>query len=445
MFQNIISNRLVPGALRGGESYSRRQALIAGSGVAAAGIVAPTLCWADGAETSPESGWWTWRGPNGNNVAASGSTAPTKYSSDRIAWASPVPGRGHSSPIVTQKHIFLTTADTSKETQSVLAYDRRDGKPLWAQVVHRGGLPQENHRKNTEASPTVAFDGQRVIAAFYNSSAIQLTALSPEGEQLWQTSVGRYDPRAYQYGYAASPAIDRDRVIVAADFDGESFLAAHDCRTGENIWKVSRANATSFSSPIVAQVGGRDQILLSGGNMLAGYDPADGKLLWSSPVTTMATCGTVVWDGDLVFASGGYPKSETACVRGDGSGRVVWTNQQKCYEQSLLAHAGYVYAVTDAGIAHCWRATDGETMWRERLGGLYSSSPVLVGDVIHVFNEQAEGFAFRATPDKYENVGGGKVGDEAFATPSVVGDTMYLRVARNQAARRQEYLVALKE
>jgi outer membrane protein assembly factor BamB len=400
----------------------------------------------NGAEDSDatSSEWWTWRGPTRNNHAAAGSSAPTSYVKENIAWASPVPGRGHSSPIVAGGNVYLTTADKAAGIQSVLAYSRRDGKLLWTQVVHRGGIPAENHAKNTEASPSVAFDGQRVIAAFYNSSAVWLSALSPTGKPLWQQAVSHYEPQSYKYGYAASPTLYGDSVIVVGDYDGNSFLAAHDRATGKQIWKTPRKNATSFSSPIVTHIAGKDQLLISGMDAISSYDPKTGQPLWSAKALTMATCGTVVWDGDLVFASGGYPKSETACARADGSGEVLWTNSQKCYEQSMLAVNGFVYAVTDAGVAHCWRATDGELTWRERLGGAFSSSPLLVGDVIHVFNEEGQGFAFKATSTAYQAVGGGKLADDIFATPSVVGDTMYLRIARTQAGKRQEYLVALR-
>lgn len=388
--------------------------------------------------------WWTWRGPLGNNIAPEGCSAPTVYSDERIAWATPVPGRGHASPIIAGGNIYLTTADKSAGTQSVLAYSQRDGRLLWNQTVHQGGLPTENHPKNTEASCSVAFDGERLMCAFYNSSAIWLTAYSPSGKMLWQESIGAYNPQTYKYGYAASPTIYKGNVIVVGDYDGESFLAAHDCATAKVAWKVPRKHVMSFSSPIVAKISGRDQLLLSGGDAITSYDPNNGETLWNTPALTMATCGTLVWEDNLVFGSGGYPKAQTACVVADGSGQVVWSNPQKCYEQSMLLVAGHVYAVTDAGIAHCWRAKDGEMMWRERLGGDYSSSPVLVGDAIHVFNEQGQGFAFKATPERYESLGGGKIADDVFPTPSVVGDTMYLRLGKNRAGVRQEYLVALK-
>ncbi len=424
-------------------SLDRRHFLKAGAALASASL--PLLQTADAQETDAAAGndWATWRGPTGNNHASPGSQGPTQYNANQIRWAAPVPGRGHSSPIIAGDLIYLTTADTAVGTQSVLAYQRQTGRPAWSQVVHRGGLPTENHPKNTEASPSVAFDGERVIAAFYNSSAIWLSALSPAGKPIWQQSIGGYEPRAYKYGYAASPALYQDLVIVVGDFDGQAFLAAHERETGKPVWKVARRGVTSFSSPIVANVCGRDQLLLSGGDAIDSYNPATGEQLWSTPALTMATCGTLVWDGEYVIGSGGYPKSETACVKADGSGEVIWTNGQKCYEQSLLALDGYIYAVTDAGVAHCWRVSDGETMWRERLGGDYSSSPVLAGGNVHVFNEQGQGFVFKATPEKFISVGGGRFGDECFATPSIIGNTMYMRVARTQDGKRQEYLVAL--
>ncbi len=391
-----------------------------------------------------EAAWWTWRGPLGTNIAASAAFAPTSISADHLLWQTRVPGRGHSSPVVTSDAIYLTTADTDHGTQSLLAFSRNDGKPLWSQVVHRGGLPTENHRKNSEASPTAAFDGSRLITLFYNSDAIWLSAYTPQGERLWQRAVGPYKPQKYQFGYGASPAIYQDTAIVVSDYDGDSFMAAISLSSGEPVWRVQRHHYQSYSSPIIAHLQGRDQLMISGGTKIASYDPASGELNWSAPATAMATCGTLVWDDDHVYGSGGYPESETACVRADGSGEVIWTNNQQCYAQSLLTSGGYVYAVTDQGIAYCWRGADGEVMWRQRLGGNYSSSPLLVGDRIYIMNERGEAFTFQATPDQFIELGRGKIGDEGFATPAVVGDTLYLRTAREESNGRQEYLIALR-
>lgn len=428
----------------------RRTALEASAftaATAAFGCLSASTSPAWGSEARHEigpSGWWRWRGPFGNNHAAAGASVPNQVTSENTTQLAAIPGRGHSSPIVTDSSVYLTTADKTQGVQSVVAVSNNGGL-RGVFPIHRGGLPRENHRKNTEASSTLAFDGERLFATFYNGGAIRLTCLTTDGQIQWQKTVGAYNPRQYKYGYAASPLLYRDSVIVVGDFDGPAFLAALDRRSGEVIWKTDRPRATSFSSPIVAHVAGRDQLLISGGKMVASYDPGNGRTLWQAAgATTMATCGTMVWDDQRVFASGGYPKSETVCVAADGTARMVWSNNVKCYEQSMLISDDHVYAVADNGIAYCWRASDGSTMWRERLDGPFSSSPVLVGDTIHVFNESGRGYAFKATPERFQQTGESQVADQIFATPAIVDDTMYLRVANGRAGDRQELLLAVR-
>lgn len=124
-------------------------------------------------------------------------------------------------------------------------------------------------------------------------------------------------------------------MIIASEFDGTSAITALDRETGKQLWKTPRRDNITFSTPVVAHVAGKDQLLISGAEKVASYDPANGKLLWDIAGTTHATCGTMVWDGDIVFASGGYPKAETIAVKADGSGKVLWKNNQKCYEESM--------------------------------------------------------------------------------------------------------------
>lgn len=385
--------------------------------------------------------WLTWRGPHANGVAAAGQSPPTRWTeTENVAWKAAVPGRGHASPTVVGNRVVLATADDQRQTQSVVAFDRRSGQLLWNTTVSRGAFPRKIHRKNTHASGTVVSDGERLFAAFYRNDSIELTALTLDGKQLWQQPVGRFLPRQYEYGYAPSPTIYKGSVIVAADYEGGGHLTAFDRQTGERRWQTPRPKKLSFSSPVVATVAGRDQLLISGCEIVASYDPNTGKPLWSTPGTTMATCGTMIWEDDLVFASGGYPKPETICVRADGSGQVVWKNNQKCYEQSMLVHDGYVYAVNDGGIAYCWRARDGQQMWQSRLSGPISSSPVLAGGNIYIANERGTTYVFRADPRSFELVAQNQLGREAFASPAICDNQIFLRVA---GAGRQEMLYCL--
>ncbi len=390
--------------------------------------------------------WRTWRGPGGNGIAAAGQEPPTTWSeTQNVLWSAPVPGRGHSSPTVVGGKVVLTTADDAAQVQSVLAFDRATGKPLWKTDVHRGGFPPKIHTKNSHASCTVASDGQRLFATFFNREAVHVTALDLDGKRLWQTSAGPLKPRQYQHGYGASPALYKSMVIVAVDSDdtGGGFIAALDGKTGRMKWRTGRPVKSSFSSPVVAKLAGRDQLLLTGCDVVAAYDPETGKPLWSAEATTSATAGTMVWSGDLAFGSGGWPKAGTVAVRADGSGKVVWQNPQKCYEQSMLAHDGHLYAITDSGVAFCWAAADGSEKWNARLSGKPSSSPVLVGSNIFISDERGTTTVFRADPKEYREVARNRLGDEALATPAFCGGRIYARVAKGSGGRRAEFLYCI--
>jgi hypothetical protein len=209
----------------------------------------------------------------------------------------------------------------------VLGFDLATGKLLWKVDVSQGGFPERNHPKNTEATSTVASDGERLFATFFHHQKVELFCLGFDGKPLWRKVAGPFDPQRYEYGYAPSPLIYRDLVIVAGEYDGDSFLAAFDRKTGVEKWRQARPSNITFSSPVVAHAAGRDQLLLSGSNAVSSFDPATGKPLWSAPGTTAATCGTMVWDGDIVVASGGYPKAETIAFKADGSGRELVEEQ----------------------------------------------------------------------------------------------------------------------
>jgi len=409
--------------------------------IKAAAIVAAILAIGS---TAWAQDWPVWRGPNRNGIAAEGQDLPVSWTDTRnVIWKVPVPGRGASSPTITGDRIFLTTADEGLQIQSVVAFDRDSGQQLWQTDVHRGGFPAKIHRKNTHATCTVASDGERLFVSFFNRRAIHVTALDLDGKQLWQRTVGAYTPVRYQYGYAPSPTIYKSSVVVVVDFDGDAFLAAFDCGTGREVWRTPRPAKSNFASPIVGRVAGRDQLLIGGSDLIASYDPNSGEELWRTVATTETTCGTVVWTGDLVFGSGGFPEPGIFCVRADGSGQVVWKNRKKCYEQSMLAHDGYVYAVDDGGIAHCWKAEDGSEMWSVRLGGRVSSSPVLVGQNIYVSNEKGTTYVFEANPREFKEVARSQLGNEAFATPTICAGRIYLRVADTVDDRRQEFLYCI--
>jgi len=395
---------------------------------------------------APAGDWPWWRGPLFNGVAASGPKPPVEWSETKnVAWKVPVSGRGHSSPTVIGNRVLLATADDKAQTQSVVCFDRKTGSRLWKRDVNVGGFPEHIHPKNTHATATIASDGTRLFASFLHHDSVHLVALDLSGKPVWQQVAGKFTPDEYKNGYAASPLLYGDLVIVAGDYDGDdSFLTAFDRVTGERVWQTARPARINYASPVVAHVGGRDQLLISGCDIVAGYDPLDGKQLWTATATTMATAGTMVWDQDLVFASGGYPDAETVCIRADASGKVVWRNKQKCYEQSMLAHAGHLYAINDGGVAYCWDAETGDERWHHRLRGPLNASPILANGNIYAPNELGTIWVYRASPKQFELVAENQLGSEMFATPTICGGQLFLRVANVTGDARQEMLYCIQ-
>ncbi len=394
--------------------------------------------------------WRQWRGPNGDNHAAEDTDIPLRWdleSGSNIHWKIKLPGRGHSTPIVTEYGIFMTTSDQKAGTQALLKVDRETGVIDAPWVLHRGTLPKRIHGKNSHASPSPAFDGDRIFASFHTDDAIWLTAMTKSGNEQWRQKVCDFKPSLFQFGYGASPIVEDGLVIVAAEYDGDdSGLYALNTRTGDQVWKVPRPENLNFSSPIVAEIAGRRQILLAGAEMIVGYDIASGKELWKVDSSTEAICGTVAWDGRRAFVSGGNPRAGTWCVTADGTGKNVWENGVMCYEQSLLTIKNYVFAVADNGVAYCWRSVDGKEMWKKRLfSGSISASPMLVGERIYVASEAGTVYVIRASPDRFELMAENKSGDSIFATPVAVDNEIYLRTATGTGDNRQEYLVAIVE
>jgi len=410
--------------------------------VVAAGLLASSL--ALGQAGTPALGpddWPCWRGPQFNGVAAA-QKVPLDWSETKnVVWQAPVPGRGHSSPIVVGSRVFLSTADEQKDLLSVLCYDRATGKERWRSDVLKGGADSRLHKKNTRASSTLACDGQHVYAVFQSEDFIWATALDLAGKLVWQKKVG---PFVSHWGYSASPTIYRSSLIVSTDHKGGGGLHALDLRSGEVLWETPRPKAPTYASPVVLKVGGKDQLVIAGAELVNGYDPVSGKQLWSVKGTSVECVSSAVAEGNFIFATGGFPAKETVCIRADGSAEVVWRAKVGDFVPSQLVHQGYIYSVLDNGIVFCLDAKSGKEMWKDRLGSpAFSASPILVGEHIFITSETGKTHIFRANPHKFETIADIQLGKQIFASPVACGGRLYLRVVGDN---RQEtlYCIGLK-
>jgi outer membrane protein assembly factor BamB len=383
--------------------------------------------------------WPAWRGPSGDGIALDQALPTAWDESTNILWRSDVPGRGHSSPIVVGDSVVLTTALEQQEQQLVLAVDRVSGQEQWRTVIHHGGFHSKVHEKSTRANGTLACNGEALFTAFLNSRAITATAITLDGDILWQKEVGKF---VSVWGYAPSPVLYHSLVIIAADNRGGGCLVALDTETGSIAWRIARGNHSSYSSPAIANVGGLDQLLISGGGAVTSYDPASGEKIWSTPAIAETTCGTIVVSGERIFASGGYPDRETVCLSADG--KKLWSNSTKIYEPSMIVVGNQLVGVTDDGIAYGWSVEDGTQIFKKRLGGKFSASPLLCNGQIYAPNLEGTTFVFKVV-EEFEMVSKNRLGDDSYASPAAVDGQLFLRIGIGSGRGRREQLVCLAE
>lgn len=393
-----------------------------------------------------QSGDWPWwRGPERNGVAGPDAAPPVEFGSGKnVRWSVPVPGRGHGSACVFGDRVFLATADEEKQIQAMHGFDRASGKSLWTTVIHENGLSQKLNKKASWASSTPACDGERVYINFLAGDAVHTTALDLDGKLLWQTRISDY---LVHQGYGSSPAVFGDLVIVSADNKNPKggAVCGLDRKTGEVKWRHGRAALPNYPSPVILEVAGKTQLFLSGTDKVTSLDPLTGKVNWEIDGATTECVTSTPTDGKHIYSSGGYPKNHVAAIAADGSGKVVWETNDRVYVPSMLVKDGHLYAAMDSGVGLCLDAATGKELWKGRLGGNFTASPVLVGDKIHAVNESGDYFIFKADPDGLEILAKNQVGDEVYASPSIAGKEIFLRVADYEGEKRSERLVCFGE
>lgn len=377
-----------------------------------------------------ESDWPQWRGMTQTGVAED-SEIPIRWSeSENVTWKQSVPGRGHSSPIVVGNRIFLTTADETEKTQLLLCYSADTGTQLWEKTVNTGGFPRK-HMKNSFASGTPASDGSSVFVAFVNHDRLQVAAYDFEGNKLWDETAG---PFQSEHGYGESPTVFGDLVIVAGDSAGAGFLAGLDRASGEVAWRSKRDGVgghANYSSPVVAELAGRPQLIQSGYLKTISYDPATGEERWQVPGPSTVTANSVAYSDPYVVVSGGYSEKEILCIDA-GAGNVVWRSTKNvAYVPSPVIDGDQVLLLADNGGALAgFELSSGEQTFRGRLGGNFSATPIKVGDRFFVPNEEGTVFVFQTKPE-FEVLAENRLDDAGGMASLVVSDnSLFIRTGQ---------------
>jgi outer membrane protein assembly factor BamB len=299
----------------------------------------------------------------------------------------------------------------------------------------------EGNKKTSQASTTPACDGKRVYVNFLNNGAVYTTALDLKGEKLWQTKITEY---TVHQGYGSSPAVYGSLVIVSADNKGGGAIAGLDRATGDVVWKHDRPAKPNYASPVILKAAGKEQLVFTGVDKVVSYDPLTGEKNWEIEGATTECVTSTVTDGELVFSSGGYPDNHVSGVKADGSGDVVWRNNVRVYVPSMLLKDGILYAVTDNGVLTAWKAATGENLWQHRLGGTFTASPILMGDVLFATNEAGTTYVVKVSETGAEDIAKNQLGDdEVYSTPTLCGSRIYMRVGKQTDGKRQEILYCL--
>jgi len=387
-----------------------------------------------------------------------------------IRWKVPIPGLGHSSPIVWGNRVFVTTAvgegreaylkvgrygespDNPEDyTHHYRLYciDRESGSIIWERTAYSGKPKVKRHVKSSHSNCTPVTDGEFVIA-FFGSQG--LYCYDFEGNLKWEKDLGYLDAGAFdmpeiQWGFASSPIIYEDRVIVLCDVNNQSFLTALDVRTGKEIWRTLRDENPTWGTPAVHQADGLTQVIVNGYKHIGSYDFATGKEIWWMKGGGDVPVPTPVVSHGLVFITNAHGKmrpiyavkltaqGDISLSKGEESNQSIpWFYPRRgAYQPTPLVYGDLLYIGNNSGLLTCFRAASGEILYREKLGGdlsSYSASPVAADGRLYFTDEYGNIHIIQAGPE-YKHLATNKMDEICMATPAISGKTLFVRAQRH--------------
>ena len=409
--------------------------------------------------------WPQWRGPDGRRISSE-SGLPTEWTASTVAWRTPLAGLGVSSPIVSGDLVILTSQigwgplrpgghptlvrggpDPDGErplggervsgggqdvTFLITAFSRVDGSVVWEHRIAADGDVPDVHQKSNLANASPASDGERVYAWFATG---QLVALDTEGAVVWERHLGRdYGPFEVVWGHSSSPLVYRDLLLLQCDHESGAYLLALDRRTGGERWKVERGvGLRSFSTPTVVAGPNGDELIVNASERLDAYDPSTGEWLWHAGDPNQFPVPAATHDGDgTLYTSRGHRAGPYMAIRLGGRGdvgetHVAWQVPTGApYISSVLYYEGVIYMANGNGIVTAVDAESGQRVWQDRLGGVYSASPLAGDGKIYFFSETGETLVLKAGR-RLEVLARNDLGEHVVSSPAVSDGRLFIR------------------
>jgi len=383
---------------------------------------------------------------------------------ENVRWKIPIPGLGLSCPVVWDDHIFITTAVSESDDQGiktgiygegdpvddesvhhwmVYAIHKSTGKILWNRTAHTGIPEVKRHPKSSHANPTIATDGQYVLAFFGSEGIFCYDFL---GELLWEKDFGLLMSSAHgvawaEWEFASSPIIHRDRVIVQADVKDDSFIAALDLKSGEIIWKKERKDWAGWCTPNIYYYQGQPRIAVNGYQHRGGYDFMTGDEIWKMSGGGDVPIPAPVLYEDLIFFNSAHGKdnpilaiktSASGNIRYPDSGRkddaVSWfKGRGGSYMQTLLIYRDLIYNMRWNGNLTCFDAATGEQIYRETVDtDSFIASPVAADGRLYLVSEDGDVVIVEAAPE-YKKIHSISLGEITLATPAITDGMIIFR------------------
>ena len=428
-----------------------------------------------GQKPQGNTNWPSFRGPGASGVA-DGLPLPADWdgpTSRNVRWKTPIPGLGHSSPIIWGNRLFVSTAisgvekpelkvglygdigsvqDNTSHRWVVYCLDTQTGKIVWEKTVYAGVPKVKRHPKATHANSTLATDGRHLIA-FFGSEGIY--CFDMDGTQQWKRDLGVLDSAFYvapeaQWEFASSPIIYQDSVLIQCDVLNGSFVAALNIKDGTDLWRTPRADVPTWGTPTVHADGAAAQMIVNGYKHTGGYDVRTGKELWRLKGGGDIPVPTPVVAHGLVFITNAHgPMAPIYAIRLNATGDISLTANESsnqfvawsyprdgAYMSTPLVYGDYLYNTRINGVLNCYEAKTGTRAYQQRLGGGtsgFSASPVAGDGKVYIPSEDGDIYVVKAGP-AFELVSRNTMGEICMASPAISGGVLYFRTQSHVVA-----------